>query len=100
VTTDGEQLRLRPQVQGSAHDGRLLDGKKPQARALDVLLSLLSDASTYDNSSGFEDWASELGMDPDSRSALKTYQQVDKQAAKLRKLLGNDYDTFLVAEQD
>ncbi len=66
--------------------------------SLDVLSSLLSDASTYDNARDFEDWASELGLDPDSRKAEMTYREVGRQTEKLKKLLGDDYETFLYAE--
>ena len=73
-------------------------GHEPSS--LDVLDSLLMDANTYDNSRGFEDWASELGLDTDSRAVEKTYRQIGRQAESLKRLLGDDYDTFLSAEQD
>lgn len=73
-------------------------GHEPAAD--DVLSALLSDAATHDNASSFEDWASELGLDADSRSAERTYRLVARQTGKLKKLLGDDYETFLEAEQD
>jgi hypothetical protein len=66
----------------------------------DVLASLLSDASTHDNSSSFEDWAADLGLDPDSRAAERTYRQVARLTAQLKRLLGDEYDSFMMAEQD
>jgi len=54
----------------------------------DVLYCLLSDASVIDCAT-FEEWASGLGFDPDSRKAEKTYQDCLKQALALRRLLGD-----------
>jgi hypothetical protein len=68
--------------------------------SLDVLGNLLLDAGTHDNARGFEDWASELGLNPDSRQDEKLYRKVGKQVESLKKLLGDDYETFLSAEQD
>lgn len=53
-----------------------------------------------DNSSSFEDWCSELGFDADSRKAEKIYRASVRQTEKLKKLLGNEYETFLNAERD
>jgi len=66
----------------------------------DVLDVLLSDASTVENASSFEDWAGELGYDVDSRTAEKIYRAVSRQTQKLRDLLGDDYQAFLEAERD
>lgn len=57
--------------------------------AADVLDCLLSDASGAEQS--FEDWAADLGCDPDSRKAEATYRAVIAQTAKLRRLLGEDF---------
>lgn len=74
--------------QGSAH-------KKPPTLE-DVLDCLASDASTIENSSSFEDWASELGYEQDSRKAEKTYNFCLKQSQKLKEFLGLDlYNTLL-----
>lgn len=54
----------------------------------DVLSCLAMDAQTADNSRSFEDWAEELGLDPDSRSAERTYIAVCKHASDLAKLVG------------
>ena len=54
----------------------------------EVLDSLGSDAGTYLNARGFEDWAVEYGYDPDSRRAETIWKAVGKQIADLRRLLG------------
>jgi len=38
----------------------------------------------------FEEWADDLGFDPNSQKALKTYQAMDKQAKRLENLLEPD----------
>lgn len=69
------------------NDGRMFGKyriRKPKVE--DVLNCLASDASGIDQS--FEDWASELGYDTDSRKAEQIYQTCQKQARELRQLLG------------
>jgi hypothetical protein len=56
----------------------------------DVLDCLASDAASIENAPNFEDWASELGYDTDSRKAEKTFKVCQKQAEKLRQLLYTD----------
>lgn len=61
-----------------------------------VLDCLASDAASVENARSFEDWASELGYDPDSRKAERTFNVCETQAAKLWQLLGDDaYNTLL-----
>jgi hypothetical protein len=55
---------------------------------MEVLDSLASDASTYENCRGFEDWAGEYGYDTDSRKAEKIYNQIGEVARKLKSFLG------------
>ena len=64
----------------------------------DVLEALLSDASVagYDQ---FEQWAADLGYDPDSRRAEKIYHACVEQTAQLRQLLGDDFEAFAEAER-
>ncbi len=78
---------------GSAHGMT-----KPTAG--DVMNCLCSDAASIENATGFEDWASELGMDTDSRRAEAIYEQCDEQAGELRAFLGNDFEAFVWAERD
>lgn len=51
---------------------------------LDVLQSLLSDASGADQS--FEEWCRDLGYDDDSRKALRIYQACEEIARELDKM--------------
>lgn len=62
--------------------------REPEAH--DVLDCLASDAATVENARSFEDFASELGYDPDSRKAEKIYAACVKQSEKLKKFLGSD----------
>jgi hypothetical protein len=67
-----------------------------EPEASEVLDCLTSDSASVENCSGFEDWASDLGYDPDSRKAEKVYRACERQAAKLRNLLGNsEYGALL-----
>lgn len=68
-------------------------GKQPTAE--EVLSAIASDASSVVNASGFEDWASDLGFETDSRKAHKTYNTVKKQAASLKKFIGDAYEELL-----
>src|ERR1700690_1900550 len=55
----------------------------------EILDCLASDAATVENARSFEDFAAELGYDPDSRAAEKTYNICRKQAMELANLLGS-----------
>jgi hypothetical protein len=64
--------------------------------AEDVLDCLASDSAGVENSKSFEDWCGEYGYDSDSRSAERTYRACVKQAAGLKRLLGEAaYDELL-----
>jgi hypothetical protein len=69
-----------------------------------VVESLLSDASSLDNSSSFEDWAGGLGYDVEypnvRRHARRIYAAVSRMTERLKKLLGDDYETFMQAEHE
>jgi hypothetical protein len=67
--------------------------REPSAR--DVVGSLVSDAAGYENARSFEEWADEYGYDHDSRKAEQTYNLIGRQAAELRRFLGDDYDAYL-----
>ena len=74
--------------------GRGHDGKRPTAA--DVLDCMASDSSTIENAQSFEDWASELGYDTDSRKAHRTYGVCKRQSERLKKFLGDEaYETLL-----
>jgi hypothetical protein len=63
--------------------------------AADVLDCLASDASSVDQNS-FEDWCAEMGSDPDSRRAERTYKACAQSAKRLRQLLGDSaYETLV-----
>ena len=63
--------------------------------AEDVINSLVSDAATYENAQGFEDWASELGFDADSRRAYRVWEQTEEQTRLLRSFLADEYEAYL-----
>jgi hypothetical protein len=66
--------------------------RQPEAilpKTADVVHSLIMDASVLD-SGGFEDWASELGYDTDSRNAESIYRACLEIALKLRAGLGEN----------
>ena len=63
----------------------------------EVLDCLASDALSVDNARDFENFASELGYDSDSRKAEKIWKACNHQAERLRKFLGDDlYQTLLL----
>ena len=62
-------------------------GAEPTAD--EVLDCLSSDASCVDNARDFEDFASELGYDSDSRQAEKIFKARKHSAARLEKFLGS-----------
>src|SRR5258708_3606941 len=45
--------------------------------AADVLECVLSDAASFINAAGFDDWAEELGFDTDSRKAYAIWEQTE-----------------------
>lgn len=66
----------------------------------DVLDCLASDSSGFDNAHSFEEWAGDYGYDTDSRTAEKTYKQIEKQAGQLRSLLGDEAYEQLINDID
>jgi hypothetical protein len=71
--------------------------------ATGVLDNLLSDASGFDSARDFNDWASDLGFETEDRESMKkakkTYSAVQKQTERLKTLLGDDYEEFLIADR-
>jgi hypothetical protein len=68
-------------------------GLSHEPRADEVLECLTLDASSADQS--FEDWCGDYGYDTNSRRAERTYDTVQAQTAKLRRFLGDDFDTYV-----
>jgi hypothetical protein len=67
-----------------------------EPQAAEVLDCLLSDANGYENCGGnFEEWASEYGLDADSRAAEKTFKAVAASTQKLETFLGDLYEIAL-----
>jgi hypothetical protein len=84
------------------HDGRQMSVYFSMGSALcreptldDVLDCLASDAAGVESACSFEDWCGEYGYDTDSRKAEHTYKTCERQAVKLRRLLGDGYETLL-----
>ena len=76
--------------------GLLFNGEAPNVD--EVLDCLASDAQGIDQE--FEDWASDLGYDPDSRKAEKVYKNIQRESEKLKNLLGEKaYKTLLEVER-
>ena len=71
-------------TKGSGHGG------KPPTIG-EVLECLRSDASSLDGARDFEDWARELGLPLDSRTAEQSYRAVVAQSAKFRALVGDAF---------
>lgn len=63
-------------------------GREPTAE--DLLDCVSSDAASIENTKSFEEWASELGMDTDSRKAERAYKAVCSQVEKIRQFLGEE----------
>ena len=74
------------------------DWKPTPPTPADVLSSLLMDVSGLDE--GFEDWASSLGYDADSRKADGIYRACLETLPKLHALLGPDFGRFETAAQE
>jgi hypothetical protein len=73
-------------------------GKEPNAN--DILQCLALDAAGFENARDFEDWCNEYGYDDDSRKAERIYEQVRKQARKLKTFLGDEKYEELLWEVD
>jgi hypothetical protein len=57
---------------------------------IDVLDCLASDAAGVENGVSFEDWCADYGYDTDSRKAERIYKACEREAEKLRNLLGDN----------
>ncbi len=72
-------------------------GWNKEPSAADVLSCLVSDASSGEHDS-FEDFCSNFGYDTDSRSAESTWKECKRTAIRVRRFLGDDFETFANAE--
>ena len=70
-------------------EGRINRQRPIKPDSVDVFYSLTLDSDVL-NYGTFEDWASEFGYDPDSRSAESTYRACLEIALKLRVAIGED----------
>jgi hypothetical protein len=69
-------------------------GKRPTVS--EVLDCIASDASGYENSNSFEDWADDYGYDADSRRAETIYHNVKTVSLNMKNFLGKEaYETLL-----
>lgn len=61
----------------------------------ELLEHLQVEISGYDDSTTFEEWASMLGYDTDSRQAERIFHAVAKEAKDIRTLMGEDFSIFM-----
>jgi len=61
----------------------------------DVLWLIFVEGAGIDSFTTFEDWASELGYDTDSRKALSTFETCRETAIRLRAVFDSDYDGLM-----
>lgn len=89
---------LRYQGRRYSFDYFMGQGHTTGPTAYDVLYCLLSEAASGADS--FTDFCNNLGYDEDSRKAYRMWQDCQRTERNMRRLLGDDYETFLYAEQD
>ena len=95
---NGYSVTLRYRGRQMTVDFWMGTGLNGEPQADSVLSSLLLDSSAIDQT--FEDWCGEFGYDTDSRKAEKTYKACVKNGERLKRLLGDDFETFLYAKND
>lgn len=79
---------------GSGHIDK--QGKPIPPTAADVLSSLLLDGNAAEMT--HTEWCDEYGTDPDSRKGLEMYLACQNTGRDVRRLLGDEYETFLNCE--
>jgi hypothetical protein len=57
----------------------------------DVLDEVAAAAAVVETARCFEEWAIQMGFDPDSRHAERVYRSWRKRTSNLRKLLGDEH---------
>jgi hypothetical protein len=62
----------------------------------DVLDEVAAEAAVVETARCFEEWAVQMGFDPDSRHAERVYRAWRRRTSNLRTLLGNErYEQLL-----
>lgn len=79
-------------TQGAAHKGH------PKLK--DILSCCQSDANSVEGCGSFEDWAQDMGYDPDSRQAEKIYNACVKEREDLQRVLGDQAFQMLMKVED
>lgn len=75
-------------------------GVKNEPEARDVLGCLATDFQAVRNTETFEEWANELGLDTDSRSAEKTYRAIKDQMDRFKDVFGKvGLDALIAVEE-
>lgn len=78
----------RPATRGTLAWQEIEDRRRPiPPKAASVLHSVCMDDP---RGADFEDWCGEFGMDTDSRKALATYEQCQRQAKEARRFFGSE----------
>jgi len=67
---------------------------------MDILSNLHMTATSLRNSPFWEDWANELGYNPDSIKDKEIYDASVEEYRKLHKFLGSEFENFLNCEND
>jgi hypothetical protein len=75
-------------------------GWTSKPNTFDAAHCVLSDASGFENSQGFEDWASDYGYDTDSRDAEDIYRATERVHRNIMRLLGDDYTTLVYMDEE
>jgi hypothetical protein len=57
----------------------------------EVLDAVAAEAAVAEEARGYEQWALQMGFNPDSRYGEKVYRSVRRRAQRLRQLLGDDH---------
>lgn len=89
---------IRYQGRRYSFDYFMGQGHTSEPTVSDALDALLSEAAAGADS--FTEFCNSLGYDEDSRKAYRMWQACQRTERNMRRLLGDDYETFLYAERD
>lgn len=95
----GKRISFNPSDKGDIGAGAaswMLANAAPDLAGLLACLSM--DASALDTD--FEDWAAELGYNPDSRKDHALWEECRSQSRRYKKCVGEHFDTIAEALQD